>query len=460
MVGPRGLWDHRSPPVVRDVCMPSRPIETGATISRVIPRRPREAPPVPSPAPGAHRRRASLRLHLVRSSSDRLVAGVGAGLAERLGVDHVVIRLAFVVLAFAGGVGVVGYLVLWLMSPEADGGERTVATFDRRTIFLKTVAVGMVVGGTLLVLRQAGVWFGDAVVWPAALAAFGSALIWVRADEHSRARWSRVAARVPRNPVEALFTGPVSRTRIALGALLIAGGMAAFLAANNAFAAVRGMVFAAAVTATGLLLIVGPGMWRLGRQLAEERRERIRSEERAEMAAHLHDSVLQTLAMIQRAPTPQQMSTLARAQERELRTWLYGRRDGHDPALLGAAMEDQAARIERLHDVPIEVVTVGDCPMDDRLQPLVQAAGEAMANASKHARVSRVSVYVEVEPDAVTAFVRDQGRGFDLESVPPDRRGIADSIRGRMERAGGEAVVDTTVGEGTEVRLRLPREER
>jgi signal transduction histidine kinase len=123
-------------------------------------------------------------------------------------------------------------------------------------------------------------------------------------------------------------------------------------------------------------------------------------------------------------------------------------------------MEDQAARIERFHDVPIEVVTVGDCPMDDRLQPLVQAAGEAMANASKHARVSRVSVYVEVEPDAVTAFVRDQGRGFDLESVPPDRRGIADSIRGRMERAGGEAVVDTTVGEGTEVRLRLPREER
>ena len=389
------------------------------------------------------------------------MTGVAAGLADRLGVDHVVVRLAFAVLAFAGGVGVVAYLILWIASSDSEAADQHAPTeADRRTTLVKTVAVALVVGGALLLLRAAGIWFGDAVVWPVALAAFGSALIWVRADEDSRARWSRVAARVPRNPIEAVFTGPVSRARIALGAFLIAGGMAAFLAANNAFAAVRGVVFAAAVTATGLSLIVGPGMWRLGRQLAFERRERIRSEERADMAAHLHDSVLQTLAMIQRSSSPREMSTLARAQERELRSWLYGRGDGQGPAFLGAAFEDQAARIERLHNVPIDVVTVRDCPMDVRLLPLVRAAGEAMTNAAKHAGVSLVSVYVEVEPDAVTAFVRDQGRGFDLAAVPHDRRGIADSIRGRMERAGGEAMVESTVGDGTEVRLRLPREQR
>ncbi len=384
------------------------------------------------------------------------MAGVAAGLGDRLGVDHVVVRLGFVVLAFAGGVGAVIYLLLWAFSPEAseDGEPRTAGT--RAQDLERAVAFAFVVGGSLLLLRQAGVWFGDAVVWPVALGAFGSALIWTRADDAGRARFARVASRA-RYPVEGVLTGRMSRTRLLLGSLLIAGGMAAFLAANNALVAFRNVVFAVVVTVTGVGLILGPWVWRMVRQLGEERRQRIRSEERAEVAAHLHDSVLQSLALIQRASTPQEMVALARGQERELRTWLYGRSGPSAHDLLSTAVEEMAGRVERLHHVKVEAVVVGDCRVDERVQGLVLATGEAAMNAARHAGVETVSVYVEVEPDQVTAFVRDQGKGFAPAAVPADRRGIAESIQGRLERAGGTATVDSAPGEGTEVTLRLPR---
>jgi signal transduction histidine kinase len=368
-----------------------------------------------------------------------------------------VVRLAFVVLAFAGGVGVVLYLLLLLLSseePSASGSEAA-PPIDQADAVKRSVAMAMVVGGMLLILRAAGVWFGDAVVWPVVLAALGSALIWARADDTRRARWTQVASRIPRSPVEAVFAGPVSRTRILVGALFIGSGVVILLAVNSPLAALRNVAFAVVVTLVGVILILGPGLWRLGRQLAEERRERIRSQERAEMAAHLHDSVLQSLALIQRARTPEEMAALARSQERELRAWLYGRTERG--GVLATALEEAAARVERMHHVKVEVVVVGDCPLDDRVESLVQAGGEAMMNAAKHAGVATVSVYAEVEPDQVTAFVRDQGAGFDAVTVDGDRRGIAESIIGRMERAGGTASVESTPGEGTEVRLQLPR---
>src|SRR5207247_996941 len=185
-----------------------------------------------------------------------------------------------------------------------------------------------------------------------------------------RSRWSRAASR---HPVETVFTRPVSKGRVALGAFLVAGGMAVFLGTHAGFSAVRGVVAAATVTFVGLALIVGPGMLRLVRQLGEERRERIRSEERAEMAAHLHDSVLQSLAMIQRAASPEQMASLARAQERELRTWLYGRGSRDSANSLASTLEDAGARVEEAHHVLVDVVTVGDVQVDDRLQSIVAA---------------------------------------------------------------------------------------
>jgi signal transduction histidine kinase len=210
------------------------------------------------------------------------------------------------------------------------------------------------------------------------------------------------------------------------------------------------------VTATGLGLILGPWVYELVRQLGAERRERIRSEERAEVAAHLHDSVLQTLAMIQRAAGTQDMVSLARGQERELRAWLYGRARTNG-SMLTAAIDEMATRVERLHVVAVETVVVGDAQMDDRLRALVDASAEATTNAAKHSGASSVSVYVEVTDEGTSLYIRDEGGGFDADRLPEDRRGIVESIVGRMERNGGSATISSEPGEGTEVHLVMPR---
>jgi signal transduction histidine kinase/phage shock protein PspC (stress-responsive transcriptional regulator) len=408
----------------------------------------------------------------VRSSTDRVVAGVAGGLAEQFGIDSVIIRLAFVALAFAGGAGVILYLLCWLFGADAPAGPLPVAPGGRarRSEHLQVIVAVLVVAGALVILRQVGLWFGDGLVWPVAVAALGSAVIWTRSDGPGRERLTRVTSQLPRDAIEGASSGWAPRIRLVLGALLILAGMAGLLVANDALAAsriVKGILFAVLVTAAGLALILGPWVFRLVRQVSEERRERIRSEERAEMAAHLHDSVLQTLAMIQRASTSQEMATLARGQERELRSWLYGKTNGrthraaeidgaNGPGTLSAALDQAAARVERLHHVPVETVVVGDSVIDDRLRAVVDAAGEAMSNAAKHSGARSIAVYGEVGPDAVNVYVRDEGRGFDATTVPPDRRGISESIVGRMERGGGAATISSEPSEGTEVHLRLP----
>lgn len=396
----------------------------------------------------------------VRSASQRMVAGVAGGIGERLGIDPTVVRLSFAVLAFAGGFGIIVYLLLWLIGSEPVAGAMAEPRLDDvrpRSAAKQVVSVAMVVAGCLLVLREAGLWLGDAVMWSVGLAAFGSAILWTRADDGGRARLAKLASRLPRTPAEAM-TGR-SRGRLVVGALLVVAGMATFIAANTSLDAIRNVAFAVMVTAAGVGLILGPWIYELVRQLSTERRERIRSEERAEVAAHLHDSVLQTLAMIQRAPTPQEMTSLARRQERELRSWLYGRSREAAAAsdTLSAAVDAMASRIEGRHHVPVETVIVGDAPMDDRLRALVDAAGEAMNNAAKHSGAGSVSVYVEAVDDSVGVYVRDEGSGFDASSLAPDRRGIAESIVGRMERNGGVATVTSEPDAGTEVHLVMPR---
>src|SRR5918999_136411 len=208
-----------------------------------------------------------------------------------------------------------------------------------------------------------------------------------------------------------------------------------------------------------VIIIVGPWLWRLVRDRDAERAARVRSEERAEVAARVHDSVLQTLALIQRhAGEPQRVSALARRQERELRGWLYGDLPlGDGAASLGAALAAAAADVEEAHGVRVELASGGDCPLDDSVEALVLAAREAMRNAAKFADTERIDVYAEVTDDAVAVFVHDRGAGFDRAAVPPDRRGLVDSIEGRLERAGGQATIVSAPGEGTEVELRVPR---
>jgi signal transduction histidine kinase len=386
---------------------------------------------------------------------DRVVAGVASGLAARLGVDAMLVRIVFVVLALAGGVGVLAYAALWAFT---DMGEARPAAGPSPRSVQQAVALGLIVLGVLLLLRRAGLWFGDALVWPVALAALGSAIVWARGDEDDRSRWSRATARLPRGPVAAASAGAASPVRLIVGTVLVAAGVGGFLAANDGLRAVADLGVAVVAALGGIALLFGPWLWRLVEQLGVERRERIRHEERAELAAHLHDSVLQTLALIQRSSDqPRRMVALARRQERELRSWLYGQQTASASSTLADAVEDVAEEVEASHDLSVEVVVVGDAPLDDRLRALLAATREACVNAGKHAGVDAVSVYVEVEPEAVTAFVRDRGKGFDPATVPADRRGLRGSITGRLERHGGHARVWSEPGEGTEVELCVPR---
>jgi signal transduction histidine kinase len=235
-------------------------------------------------------------------------------------------------------------------------------------------------------------------------------------------------------------------------------GVATFVALSDAAEAVGKGLVAALIVVAGLALIFLPWVRRLASELAEERRERIRSQERAELAAHLHDSVLQTLALIQRrSDSPETVVRLARRQERELRSWLSGPPRSSADRSLVAAVRRAAEEVEDLHGVPIEVVVVGDCTLDESLDALVAAAREAMSNAARLSGADGVAVYLEVADDRVTLYVRDRGVGFDPEAVPPDRKGVSESIVGRMRRHGGLATIHTAPGAGTEVELELPR---
>lgn len=389
-----------------------------------------------------------------RSPEGRLFYGVAKGIADHLALDPTLIRTSFGLLSLAGGLGIVLYLGLALVLPERPSGSTVPAGRRRGT---RTVAsVMLITAGLMLGARQAGFWFGDALVIPIAIGAVGAIVLWVRGDS------ARLDANEVSNPLQALLQGRVSPSRVASGAFLIVVAAVAFLAANTdplgaGYDIIRGLLLPVIATIAGLLLIFGPWLYRLASQVTVERRERIRSEERSALAAHLHDSVLQTLALIQRADDPHRMTHLARTQERELRAWLFGKTGSLGDESLSGALEALAGRSESRFAINVDVVTVGEVGLDERVETLVAACGEAISNAATHSGSPNVSVYAEVEADAITIYVRDEGRGFDVTGVPEDRRGIRESIEGRLARVGGTAMVQSAPGEGTEVQLLLPR---
>jgi signal transduction histidine kinase/phage shock protein PspC (stress-responsive transcriptional regulator) len=389
--------------------------------------------------------------HISRSRRDRVVAGVAAGFGEYLGVDPTIVRLAFVLLAFAGGIGIAVYAAAWLLLPESplEAGPGAPAAAPRKLELVELAAAGLLVVGLVFAFRAVSVWPGDALVWPAILAGAGLVLLWRRSPPERR---ESVAGSLRR------LRERESVVRIALGVALLVAGVATFVALSDAAEAVGKGLVAALIVVAGLALIFLPWVRRLASELAEERRERIRSQERAELAAHLHDSVLQTLALIQRrSDSPETVVRLARRQERELRSWLSGPPRSSADRSLVAAVRRAAEEVEDLHGVPIEVVVVGDCTLDESLDALVAAAREAMSNAARLSGADGVAVYLEVADDRVTLYVRDRGVGFDPEAVPPDRKGVSESIVGRMRRHGGLATIHTAPGAGTEVELELPR---
>ncbi len=393
---------------------------------------------------------------LARREDDRYIAGVAGGVGRWLGVDPIVVRLSLVLLTMASGLGVVLYVVAWAVLPE-DSADEVAARADGRATE-HAIAFGLLTVGSLLLLRSFGVWFPDQLVWPTALAAIGAGMVWARSDDAERERWKTRAAELPGNPLAALAGSRGLAVRTVAGAILVIIGLGTLFATTDAFGTLGQVGVAVLATAGGLGLLLGPWVLRLWQQLTDERGERIRSEERADMAAHLHDSVLQTLALIQRsAGSPHDTVSLARRQERELRSWLYGDRTDTGDRTLASTLDAMVSDVEARHEATVDAVTVGDCPVDAGLEPLVQAVREAVVNAAVHSGTDEVSIYVEVEPDRVTAYVRDRGAGFDLAEVAQDRRGIADSIVGRMQRHGGTATIHTAPGEGTEVVLEIGR---
>jgi signal transduction histidine kinase len=425
---------------------------------------------------------------LTRRREGRWLAGVCNGLAGSLGVQVGALRAVVILLAL-GSLPAVAllYALAWVFLPpeteaeaedRAGGAARPAAGLTiggRPADLVDAVAVLAIVAGAVLMLGQFTVWLPGQVVAPAVLATVGAGLAWGWGGRSGPPGGGGPGRRERLRP---LF--------VAVGiSLVILGGLATLAAVGDLGSIGRSAAGAAVLTA-GAVLLFGPWMARLARNLTDERRQRIRSEERSEMAAHLHDGVLQTLALIQkRAGDDKAVRSLARRQERELRSWLYGApwtggvpRDGNGeadtgfggrpvggtppipPGTVATLLRRELDDVEDRYGVRLDAVLVGDVPLDDAGRALVAAGREAALNAARHAGVDTVDVYLEVEPDRVSLFVRDRGRGFDPAAVPPDRRGVADSISARVRRHGGTAEVRSAPGEGAEIELSVPRASR
>jgi signal transduction histidine kinase len=393
------------------------------------------------------------------------VGGVLAGVSARLGIDVAFLRVLFIVAAVAsGGLALLGYLVAWAALPSEGGSPSALARRGRaskaRGDWRVAAGVGLLTLSALLAFRALGIWWTDALVWPLVLAAFGAAVLWERSRAEGPEREPAPSAAAPPAPSPALSPMRLADPyRGVFGVLLVAGAALLFLSSNNIFGGLRDAALTTVVVVVAIALILAPFLWRLGRNLASERAERIRSQERAELAAHLHDSVLQTLTLVQkRAGDPREVAALARRQERELRDWLSGDGLRRSHESLAGALRALAEKIEDDHRVAIDVVVVGDCDLDERGEAVLGAAHEALLNAAKHApEAGPIRVYAEIGDTGVEVYVRDRGPGFELGAVPDDRRGVRESILGRMERSGGSAEVRSIPGGGTEVGLTISR---
>ncbi len=399
--------------------------------------------------------------HMRRSTDSRVLAGICGGLSRTTGIDVTILRIGFVLIGLASGVPVLVYALAWLIVPM-EGEPTNIfsrAINDRRGIRL-VIAVVPIVVVTQVVVSILHIGFVGIISWPVFLAVGLTILIWRNASDAERV-WMND------DLVPMLSVGSEGGTRwklalrLTAGAMLAAGGLVVLILGHTSTAALRPLGGALLVIAA-IVVIFGPWWLSLARDLMSEREARTLAEERAQMAAHVHDSVLQTLALIQRsAADPQNVVRLARAQERELRAWLFeGRAPGtisEDATMLAEGVGLLQRHIEADHGITVQVVLVGDCELTDGLRSLLDAAREATVNAAKWSGAPQVSLYAEVEPHAVTLYVRDRGRGFDPEHVPADRQGIPQSIRARMARYGGAVIIRSAPGEGTDVELSMPR---
>jgi len=399
---------------------------------------------------------------LRRTPDERLAGGVAGGIAAWRGFSPTTVRIVLAVAAFVSqGWAVPFYLFGWLLIP-ARGEDTTIVSKARHDS--RGIALAVALASLLAVFLFLAGAFNDGDIgvygWPQVFSVAFLVLIWRNAPDEERASLRRLV-----QPLESLSGAGESsrrgtRLRFIGAAVLVATGLGTTLLTLHGGTRLLAPLGGFLLVAAGLVLLLGPWWLRIARDLVIERSARARAEERADIAAHMHDSVLQTLALIQRrAEDPQAVVQLARAQERELRSWLFeGRAPGDaDVSSFAEGIRQVQRDVEARHGVPVEIVTVGDCPLDEHVAALLAATREATVNAAKWSGAAVISVFAEVEPDIVNVAVRDRGKGFDPCSVPDDRKGVAESIRGRMSRHGGEATVQSGPGEGTKVTLVMPR---
>ena len=397
---------------------------------------------------------------LRRQLDGRLAGGVAAGLSARTGIGANVFRLIFVIASFAGGFGIAVYVLAWFFIPAAGetGSIAGRSMGDKRGIALAAGTASLLAVLLLIASVLHIGWLGS-LSWPPVISLALLVLIWRNASPEDTERLRRIADTL----IGAAEGGGGKRLtlRLAVAFVLLFIGVGILLSAHFKTVVLVPLTGVALVLAA-IVLLLGPWWLKLVRDSMAERQARVRAEERAEVATRVHDSVLQTLALIQRrAQDPQQVISLARAQERELRSWLFGGRapgslDGRAITLADGVRVIQED-VEANHGIVVDAISVGDCPLDDSLGALLAAAREATVNAAKWSGAGTVSLFAEVEPGTVSVFVRDRGRGFDPESVPADRKGLAESIRARIARRGGTATIRSAPGEGTEVALTMPR---
>jgi signal transduction histidine kinase len=387
----------------------------------------------------------------------RIVAGVAAGVARHLGVSVIAVRAAFVLLLGFSGLGLMLYAAFWAVLPQQAPIEDPPKRRDLAAL-LPYAAIGL---GVILVQALLGSSAGGSTLgWLVAVIAVGAGTIWHQSDPTRRQQWS---GSVPMAPWLGVVVAENDRRAFLLrfigGGVLVAVGIISVVAVygprGDMQAVFNGVLFAL-VGLAGVAVVAGPVLWRTFSQLRDEREGRIREQERAELAAMIHDQVLHTLALIQRnAADVKAVQRLARGQERSLRNWLY-RPTASPTERFAAALEQAAAEVEDTYAITVETVVVGDAACDDRVGALVAAAREALVNAARHAGVQTVSLYAEVEDGELSVFVRDRGAGFVLDGVQDHRHGVRGSIMGRMQRHGGRAEIRSAPGDGTEVRLTLP----
>lgn len=399
---------------------------------------------------------------LRRGVENAIIGGVCGGLAIRLGVKERTVRIIFSLLALVSGIGVLLYMVLWLCLPRANENEVIAQRLVGHHRQLYRVVIGLIaIVAIFFVLHSLGMPNLGIYTWPFFLALIGMIGVWRGASPDELEHLERLIKSAPVIGVASSKSRRSFALRLVLGVLLIFFGLRIIHHLGGAWGIATPALFGALVLLGGVLVLFAPWWLATLNDLSEEREARVRIEERAKVAAHLHDSVLQTLTLIERAAGDEAaVVRLARTQERELRQWLFEPEtveSDEDASTFVSLLRHLEDEIENDYDTRVELVIVGDCASTEALVALVAAGREAAINAARWSGAGSISIYAEVEPTALSLFVRDRGRGFDVSSVPSDRHGITLSIRQRIAQHGGSANVKSTVGEGTDVELSVPR---